>query len=142
MLSEAVRYLTSSANATLHGALPALSRWNVKLSLCLPVPTDGVFGRCQKVPAMDTYRYEVSPGALLHLRVTLEKLSRAGRQSGHSCLDLGMDNGSWASAVQVRPEWPAPGRALHGVCGLRLGALACCACAEITDIPVTQSKVR
>nr|XP_042117221.1 receptor-type tyrosine-protein phosphatase N2 isoform X2 [Peromyscus maniculatus bairdii] len=39
---------------------------------------DGVFGRCQKVPAMDTYRYEVSPGALLHLRVTLEKLSRTG----------------------------------------------------------------
>ncbi|KAL6090233.1 hypothetical protein STEG23_001297 [Scotinomys teguina] len=38
--------------------------------------TDGVFGRCQKVPAMDTYRYEVSPGALLHLRVTLQKLSR------------------------------------------------------------------
>ncbi|XP_031212551.1 receptor-type tyrosine-protein phosphatase N2 isoform X1 [Mastomys coucha] len=39
---------------------------------------DGVFGRCQKVPAMDTYRYEVSPGALLHLRVTLQKLSRTG----------------------------------------------------------------
>ncbi|GAB1297872.1 Receptor-type tyrosine-protein phosphatase N2 [Apodemus speciosus] len=38
----------------------------------------GVFGRCQKVPAMDTYRYEVSPGALLHLRVTLQKLSRTG----------------------------------------------------------------
>ncbi|XP_051033786.1 receptor-type tyrosine-protein phosphatase N2 [Phodopus roborovskii] len=39
---------------------------------------DGVFGRCQKVPAMDTYRYEVSPGALLHLRFTLQKLSRTG----------------------------------------------------------------
>ncbi|XP_059135368.1 receptor-type tyrosine-protein phosphatase N2 [Peromyscus eremicus] len=39
---------------------------------------DGVFGRCQKVPAMDTYRYEVSPGALLHLRVTLQKLSQTG----------------------------------------------------------------
>ncbi|XP_036061554.1 receptor-type tyrosine-protein phosphatase N2 [Onychomys torridus] len=39
---------------------------------------DGVFGRCQKVPAMDTYRYEVSPGTLLHLRVTLQKLSRTG----------------------------------------------------------------
>ncbi|XP_008845500.1 receptor-type tyrosine-protein phosphatase N2 [Nannospalax galili] len=39
---------------------------------------DGIFGRCQKLPAMDTYRYEVSPGALLHLRVTLQKLSRTG----------------------------------------------------------------
>nr|AAH48570.1 Ptprn2 protein [Mus musculus]BAC31553.1 unnamed protein product [Mus musculus] len=37
---------------------------------------DGVFGRCQKVPVMDTYRYEVPPGALLHLKVTLQKLSR------------------------------------------------------------------
>lgn len=39
---------------------------------------DGVFGRCQKVPVMDTYRYEVPPGALLHLKVTLQKLSRTG----------------------------------------------------------------
>lgn len=61
---------------------------------------------------MDTYRYEVSPGALLHLRVTLQKLSRTGRQRGHSCLDLGMGNGSWACGVQVRPEGPAPGKAL------------------------------
>lgn len=41
--------------------------------------TDGVFGRCQKVPARDTYRYEVSPVVLQHLRVTLQKLSRTGR---------------------------------------------------------------
>nr|XP_048293653.1 receptor-type tyrosine-protein phosphatase N2 [Myodes glareolus] len=39
---------------------------------------DGVFGRCQKVPTMDTYQYEVSPGVLLHLRDTLQKLSRTG----------------------------------------------------------------
>ncbi|KAL1791250.1 receptor-type tyrosine-protein phosphatase N2 [Sigmodon hispidus] len=39
---------------------------------------DGVFGRCQKIPAMDPYQYEVSPGALLHLKVTLQKLSRTG----------------------------------------------------------------
>ncbi|XP_058516636.1 receptor-type tyrosine-protein phosphatase N2 [Ochotona princeps] len=39
---------------------------------------DGVFGRCQKVPARDTYRYEVSPVVLQHLRVTLQKLSRTG----------------------------------------------------------------
>nr|XP_051713007.1 receptor-type tyrosine-protein phosphatase N2 isoform X3 [Oryctolagus cuniculus] len=38
----------------------------------------GVFGRCQKVPAIDIYRYEVSPVVLQHLRVTLQKLSRTG----------------------------------------------------------------
>lgn len=42
-------------------------------------PTDGVFGRCQKVPAMDFYRYEVSPVALQRLRVALQKLSGTGR---------------------------------------------------------------
>uniref|UniRef100_U3DU84 Receptor-type tyrosine-protein phosphatase N2 isoform 1 n=1 Tax=Callithrix jacchus TaxID=9483 RepID=U3DU84_CALJA len=39
---------------------------------------DGVFGRCQKVPAMDFYRYEVSPVALHRLRVALQKLSSTG----------------------------------------------------------------
>uniref|UniRef100_A0A8D2ASJ5 Uncharacterized protein n=1 Tax=Sciurus vulgaris TaxID=55149 RepID=A0A8D2ASJ5_SCIVU len=50
--------------------------------LCLPLPADGVFGRCQKVPAVDTYRYAASPLALQHLRVTLQKLSRTGGQAG------------------------------------------------------------
>nr|XP_040147134.1 receptor-type tyrosine-protein phosphatase N2 isoform X5 [Ictidomys tridecemlineatus] len=40
--------------------------------------SDGVFGRCQKVPAVDTYRYDASPLALQHLRLTLQKLSRTG----------------------------------------------------------------
>lgn len=35
-----------------------------------------MFGRCQKVPALDISRYEVSPVALQHLRVTLQALSR------------------------------------------------------------------
>ncbi|KAM6168169.1 receptor-type tyrosine-protein phosphatase N2 [Erethizon dorsatum] len=39
---------------------------------------DGVFGRCQKFPALDTSRYEVSPMALQHLRVTWQALSRTG----------------------------------------------------------------
>ncbi|XP_074234942.1 receptor-type tyrosine-protein phosphatase N2 isoform X4 [Saimiri boliviensis] len=39
---------------------------------------DGVFGRCQKVPAKDFYRYEVSPVALQRLRVALQKLSSTG----------------------------------------------------------------
>ncbi|XP_012513556.1 PREDICTED: receptor-type tyrosine-protein phosphatase N2 [Propithecus coquereli] len=48
------------------------------LSLCLPLLTDGVFGRCQKFPAIDFHRYELSPGALQHLRGTWQKLSRTG----------------------------------------------------------------
>ncbi|XP_045648170.1 receptor-type tyrosine-protein phosphatase N2 [Ursus americanus] len=49
--------------------------------LCRPSETcvnDGVFGRCQKVPAIDIYRYEVSPVGLQHLTATLQKLSRTG----------------------------------------------------------------
>ncbi|XP_044909024.1 receptor-type tyrosine-protein phosphatase N2 isoform X5 [Felis catus] len=49
--------------------------------LCRPSETcvnDGVFGRCQKVPAVDTHRYEVSPAVLQHLAATLQKLSRTG----------------------------------------------------------------
>uniref|UniRef100_A0A8C7C3Y1 Uncharacterized protein n=1 Tax=Neovison vison TaxID=452646 RepID=A0A8C7C3Y1_NEOVI len=42
---------------------------------------NGVFGRCQKVPAMDSHRYEVSRGARQHLTATLQKLSRTGRES-------------------------------------------------------------
>lgn len=42
--------------------------------------TDGVFGRCQKVPVTDVYHYEVSPGAQQRLRAALLQLSRGGRQ--------------------------------------------------------------
>ncbi|ELW69811.1 Receptor-type tyrosine-protein phosphatase N2 [Tupaia chinensis] len=42
------------------------------LRLC----TDGVFGRCQKLPVLDVHRDEVPPGALQHLRGTLQTLSR------------------------------------------------------------------
>lgn len=49
--------------------------------LCLPFPTDGVFGRCQKVPVIDIDRYEVSPLVLQRLTATLQKLSRTGRRA-------------------------------------------------------------
>ncbi|XP_037691647.1 receptor-type tyrosine-protein phosphatase N2 [Choloepus didactylus] len=39
---------------------------------------DGVFGRCQRIPVIDAYQYEVSSVVLQHLRATLQKLSRAG----------------------------------------------------------------
>ncbi|XP_006143891.1 receptor-type tyrosine-protein phosphatase N2 [Tupaia chinensis] len=50
-------------------------------SLCTPSEAcvnDGVFGRCQKLPVLDVHRDEVPPGALQHLRGTLQTLSRTG----------------------------------------------------------------
>ncbi|XP_053119413.1 receptor-type tyrosine-protein phosphatase N2 isoform X3 [Hemicordylus capensis] len=39
---------------------------------------DGVFGRCQRVPVIDVYKYEVSPPILQRLRIVLEKLLHRG----------------------------------------------------------------
>ncbi|XP_007950762.1 receptor-type tyrosine-protein phosphatase N2 [Orycteropus afer afer] len=39
---------------------------------------DRVFGRCQRIPVIDIYQYEVSPVVLQHLRATLQKLSLTG----------------------------------------------------------------
>ncbi|XP_075407016.1 receptor-type tyrosine-protein phosphatase N2 [Tenrec ecaudatus] len=39
---------------------------------------DGLFGRCQRIPAIDRYQYDVSPAVQKHLRATLQKLSHAG----------------------------------------------------------------
>ncbi|XP_066483620.1 receptor-type tyrosine-protein phosphatase N2 [Tiliqua scincoides] len=39
---------------------------------------DGVFGRCQQVPVIDVYKYEVSPPTLQRLRIVLEKLLHRG----------------------------------------------------------------
>lgn len=61
--------------------LPGLLGCLLDDDLCRPSETcvnDGVFGRCQKVPALDMYRYEVPPGVLQHLAATLQKLSRTG----------------------------------------------------------------
>nr|XP_006129406.1 receptor-type tyrosine-protein phosphatase N2 [Pelodiscus sinensis] len=49
--------------------------------LCKPFEiciNDGVFGRCQRVPVIDVYKYEISPPILQHLRIILEKLSQRG----------------------------------------------------------------
>ncbi|XP_019363492.1 PREDICTED: receptor-type tyrosine-protein phosphatase N2 [Gavialis gangeticus] len=49
--------------------------------LCKPFEiciNDGVFGRCQRVPVIDVYKYEVSPPILQRLRIILEKLSQRG----------------------------------------------------------------
>ncbi|XP_060104049.1 receptor-type tyrosine-protein phosphatase N2 [Heteronotia binoei] len=39
---------------------------------------DGVFGRCQQVPVIDVYKYEVSPAIYQRLRIVLEKLLHRG----------------------------------------------------------------
>ncbi|XP_077915936.1 receptor-type tyrosine-protein phosphatase N2 isoform X1 [Halichoerus grypus] len=61
--------------------LPGLLGCLFEDGLCRPSETcvnDGVFGRCQKVPAIDIDRYEVSPLVLQRLTATLQKLSRTG----------------------------------------------------------------
>uniref|UniRef100_A0A8C3JF88 Receptor-type tyrosine-protein phosphatase N2 n=1 Tax=Calidris pygmaea TaxID=425635 RepID=A0A8C3JF88_9CHAR len=45
------------------------------LFLC---PADGIFGRCQRVPAIDIYKYDISPPVLQRLKIILEKLSQRG----------------------------------------------------------------
>ncbi|KAM9288075.1 receptor-type tyrosine-protein phosphatase N2 [Cariama cristata] len=39
---------------------------------------DGIFGRCQRVPVIDIYKYDISPPVLQRLRIILEKLSHGG----------------------------------------------------------------
>ncbi|XP_071590854.1 receptor-type tyrosine-protein phosphatase N2 [Heliangelus exortis] len=39
---------------------------------------DGIFGRCQQVPVVDFYKYDISPPVLQRLRIILEKLSQRG----------------------------------------------------------------
>ncbi|XP_064361821.1 receptor-type tyrosine-protein phosphatase N2 isoform X2 [Dromaius novaehollandiae] len=39
---------------------------------------DGIFGRCQRVPVIDVYKYDISPPVLQRLRIILEKLSHRG----------------------------------------------------------------
>ncbi|XP_064494117.1 receptor-type tyrosine-protein phosphatase N2 isoform X2 [Pseudopipra pipra] len=39
---------------------------------------DGIFGRCQRMPAIDIYKYDISPPVLQHLKIILEKLSHRG----------------------------------------------------------------
>ena len=52
---------------------------SLSLSSLLPFSADGVFGRCQKVPALDTDQYEVPPVVLQRLTATLQRLSHTGR---------------------------------------------------------------
>ncbi|CAH2282063.1 receptor-type tyrosine- phosphatase N2 [Pelobates cultripes] len=49
--------------------------------LCKPFEmclNDGIFGRCQRLPVIDVFKYEVSPPVVQRLRAVLEKLSQRG----------------------------------------------------------------
>uniref|UniRef100_A0A8C5PZW9 Receptor-type tyrosine-protein phosphatase N2 n=1 Tax=Leptobrachium leishanense TaxID=445787 RepID=A0A8C5PZW9_9ANUR len=41
-------------------------------------PRDGVFGRCQRFPVIDVFKYEVLPPVVQRLRIVLQKLSQRG----------------------------------------------------------------
>uniref|UniRef100_A0A0D9R274 Protein-tyrosine phosphatase receptor IA-2 ectodomain domain-containing protein n=1 Tax=Chlorocebus sabaeus TaxID=60711 RepID=A0A0D9R274_CHLSB len=75
-------------------------------------PADGVFGRCQKVPAMDFYRYEVSPVALQRLRVALQKLSGTGFtwQDDYTQYVMGQELADLPKTYLRHPEASSPAR--------------------------------
>ncbi|XP_062955824.1 receptor-type tyrosine-protein phosphatase N2 isoform X2 [Cynocephalus volans] len=78
----------------------------------LPGRLDGVFGRCQKVPATDTYRYDVSPVVVQHLQGTLQKLSRTGFtwQDDSTQRVMAQELAKLPRAYAQRPEASTPAR--------------------------------
>jgi len=60
-----------------HEVFLTFRKWNVCFSFSLS-PADGIFGRCQRVPVRDIYKYDISPPVLQRLRIILEKLSHRG----------------------------------------------------------------
>ncbi|XP_045434231.1 receptor-type tyrosine-protein phosphatase N2 [Pipistrellus kuhlii] len=73
--------LPPAAPAPLARPLAGLRGCSLEDGLCRWWETcvlDGAFGRCQKVPVTDVYRYEVSPVAQQRPRAALRRLSRAG----------------------------------------------------------------
>lgn len=74
----------------------SLSSLTSFLSAC-PL-TDGVFGRCQELPAIDRHHDEVSPGVLRHLTAALQKLSRTGTRSraGSASALCSASSGLWS----------------------------------------------
>ncbi|XP_045693738.1 receptor-type tyrosine-protein phosphatase N2 isoform X1 [Phyllostomus hastatus] len=110
--------LLPAAPASLARPLPGLLGCLLEDGLCRPSETcvnDGVFGRCQKVPVTDTYRYEVSPGVLQHLTTTLQKLSRTGFtwQDDHTQHVLAQELAHLPRAHLRRPGAAHPARSLQ-----------------------------
>ncbi|KAF2984027.1 hypothetical protein EK904_008067 [Melospiza melodia maxima] len=97
----------------------------LKSSTCLSAirtgkdSADGIFGRCQQVPVIDIYKYDISAPALQHLRIILEQLSHRvilrmraldmdiGR-SFPTCITAAEIQGSCRrefSSSQIQPAW-------------------------------------
>ncbi|XP_076188027.1 receptor-type tyrosine-protein phosphatase N2 isoform X1 [Aptenodytes patagonicus] len=77
VLAAAPRSQPSSAGAAAEARIGCLFEGDLCKSFEICV-NDGIFGRCQRVPVIDIYKYDISPPVLQRLRVILEKLSHRG----------------------------------------------------------------
>uniref|UniRef100_A0A672UFT1 Tyrosine-protein phosphatase domain-containing protein n=1 Tax=Strigops habroptila TaxID=2489341 RepID=A0A672UFT1_STRHB len=77
VLAAAPRTQLPSAGAAAEARIGCLFEDDLCKSFEICV-NDGLFGRCQRVPVLDIYRYDISPPVLQRLRIILEKLSQRG----------------------------------------------------------------
>ncbi|XP_065522862.1 receptor-type tyrosine-protein phosphatase N2 isoform X1 [Lathamus discolor] len=77
VLAAAPRTQLPSAGAAAEARIGCLFEDDLCKSFEICV-NDGIFGRCQRVPVVDIYKYDISPPVLQRLRIILEKLSHRG----------------------------------------------------------------
>ncbi|XP_037242288.1 receptor-type tyrosine-protein phosphatase N2 [Falco rusticolus] len=77
VLAASPRTQSPSAGATAEARIGCLFEDDLCKSFEICV-NDGIFGRCQRVPVVDIYKYDISPPVLQRLRIILEKLSHRG----------------------------------------------------------------
>ncbi|XP_074938482.1 receptor-type tyrosine-protein phosphatase N2 isoform X3 [Phalacrocorax aristotelis] len=77
VLAAAPRSQPPSAGAAAEARIGCLFEDDLCKSFEICV-NDGIFGRCQQVPVIDIYKYDISPPVLQRLRIILEKLSHRG----------------------------------------------------------------
>ncbi|XP_054673032.1 receptor-type tyrosine-protein phosphatase N2 isoform X2 [Grus americana] len=77
VLAAAPRSQPPSAGAAAEARIGCLFEDDLCKSFEICV-NDGIFGRCQRMPVIDTYKYDISPPVLQRLRIILEKLSHRG----------------------------------------------------------------
>ncbi|XP_027542815.1 receptor-type tyrosine-protein phosphatase N2 [Neopelma chrysocephalum] len=77
VLAAAPRVQPPSAGAAAEARIGCLFEDDLCKSFEICV-NDGIFGRCQRVPVIDIYKYDISPPVLQHLKIILEKLSHRG----------------------------------------------------------------
>ncbi|XP_063271835.1 receptor-type tyrosine-protein phosphatase N2 [Prinia subflava] len=77
VLAAAPRIQPPSAGAAAEARIGCLFEDDLCKSFEVCV-NDGIFGRCQRVPVIDIYKYDISAPVLQHLRIILEQLSHRG----------------------------------------------------------------